>query len=263
MTKALATSNYSGWSDEEAENDDRDAQKSSSVFMKYKVGKNPVRFLPKADGAKSPFIIFYQHFIDVPNSKIGAIFACPKKTANRPCPVCAKAEELAASKSKVDKKKAKGMWPGKRIVGNVLDRQDPESGVKVAGFSIKVWDQLMAIKRSEDAGDFTDPSAKGFDIVITRSGTGKQDTSYVCTARRKTTPLASTQEEIDEILEGRHDLALYAAVLTPKEIIAKLTGDTDDDDDDDIDDEDDGMQLLSASAEGDAFGDDDESDVPY
>jgi hypothetical protein len=103
----------------------------------------------------------------------------------------------------------------------VIDRNSPDSGVKVFAFGKKIHEQLVAFRKNKrTGGDFTHPIT-GFDIIIEKSGEGLK-TKYNVMADRNVSQLAETEEEIDEILKIANDLDRYAQVPELSEIMTKL-----------------------------------------
>ena len=106
-------------------------------------------------------------------------------TFDEPCPFMEKYEELKQSKDEDDKELAKRLIPRRRYViggiiykddkGNGVDYDGQNRGVLIAG---AVYQDIIDLYLDEDeAGDMTDP-VTGYDIKITRSGSGKFDTTY-------------------------------------------------------------------------------------
>ena len=106
-------------------------------------------------------------------------------TFDEPCPFMEKYEELKQSKDEDDKELAKRLIPRRRYViggiiykddkGNGVDDEGQNRGVLIAG---AVYQDIIDLYLDEDeAGDMTDP-VTGYDIKITRSGSGKFDTTY-------------------------------------------------------------------------------------
>ena len=106
-------------------------------------------------------------------------------TFDEPCPFMEKYEELKSSKDEDDKELAKKLIPRKRfVIGGIIYEDDKGSkvaydgqnrGVLIAG---QVYQDIIDLYLDEDeAGDMTDP-VTGYDIKITRSGSGKFDTTY-------------------------------------------------------------------------------------
>ena len=186
-------------------------------FIRPQVGKTVVRFLPPKAGVKSPFQIVYEHFIQPGPGQKKIRFSCPKRMEGKRCPACEKADSLRRTQNPADRERAYSLYPSKRIYANVIDRANPDEGPKVMPFGVTIFDALKSI-RAED-GDFTNPEADGFDIVILREGTKKHDTRYEVRPDRKDSPLGNM-----EWIEQQWDLSKYARVDTLEEILAKMSG---------------------------------------
>lgn len=185
--------------------------------MKLIPGKNLVRFLPPPVGKSSPFRVAHTHFL---NSSAGRVsFTCPRMEAKKRCPACDKYDQLSRSGSPVDRKAADEYKPKMQVFANVIDRRNPESGPKVLQFGIGIQRDLIAIRKDEDiGGDYTDPE-KGFDILIERTGTGKDDTKYKVFPTKTQKPLGNP-----DWIAAQHDLEKFARVRGPEEIEKMLAG---------------------------------------
>jgi hypothetical protein len=205
---------YSDWSMDEAEEAEKELEKlgSNADFLKFDKGKNVLRFLPGKVGEK-PFVLVQQHFIEIPGSTSPIVFACPRIHAKRACPACEQADKLRASGNPADYDRAGKLIPRLRVFANVISRKDPEKGPVVAAFGKQVYEQLIALRKNEDAGgNFTDPGPNGFDVIVEKSGEGLK-TEYKVWPQRKTSPLGN-----DEWLDVMHDLKRYARVASPEEL---------------------------------------------
>lgn len=208
---------YGSYDLEEAEREEA-AGKGGGEFMKLKTGKNIMRFLPPALGKKSPFRIVWQHSITMPHSQKPIMFTCPQYEAKRPCPACDQAEKLKAAGDEASYKAAGKFFARRRVYANVIDRDDPETGVKIMAFGKQIHDALIELRKNEDwGGDFTHPE-EGFDIVVNRKGTGMNDTEYKVAPRPKS-PLGNL-----EWIDAQYDLDKYAKVLNPQQIRDLLMG---------------------------------------
>lgn len=105
------------------------------------------------------------------------------------CPFMDKYQELKASKDEDDQKLAKELSPRRRYIIGVTCYQD-EKGKEVDTDRVckpmlipsSVYQDIIDLYLDEDDwGDMTDPD-DGYDIKITRSGKGKNDTTYSVTA---------------------------------------------------------------------------------
>lgn len=106
-------------------------------------------------------------------------------TFDEPCPFMEKYEELKQSKDEDDKELAKRLIPRRRyVIGGIIYKDDKGTGVDYEGqnrgvlIAGAVYQDIIDLYLDEDeAGDMTD-QVTGYDIKITRSGSGKFDTTY-------------------------------------------------------------------------------------
>lgn len=193
---------------------------SGSVFMDISPGTTVVRFLP-APAGKQPFRVTSMHYIDaVPGLDKLVVFACPRTELKQPCPACAEVDRLISTRNPVDKERAYRIEAKLKVYSNVIDRANPDAGARVLSMGKMLWGKLKEIRRNPRlGGDFTDPGAGGFDVVITREGSGKTDTRYDCAADRSNSPLAETAEEMDHMLSSQHDLEALVDTAFPDELL--------------------------------------------
>jgi hypothetical protein len=92
--------------------------------------------------------------------------------------------------------------------------------VQILTLGVSVYRQLASIRKDVDSGgDFCDPSAKGFDIIIDRVGTTKNDTEYYVRPDNKRTALGNM-----DWYENQYDLSVYCKVKTIAEIRSMMAG---------------------------------------
>lgn len=112
-------------------------------------------------------------------------------TFDEPCPFMEKYQELKSSKDDDDKNLAKALVPRRKYIlggivyaddkGQKVDYEGKDKGVMVPR---SIYQDVIDLYLDEDeAGDMTDPKT-GYDIKITRSGSGKLDTTYSARACR-------------------------------------------------------------------------------
>lgn len=189
-------------------------------FTKLVEGRNRLRFLPPLAGEKTPFKVVSEHYITAKNGQ-GVSFACPR-AEQMPCPACDEFFRLKKSSNPLDQEDAYKYRVRTKVYANVIDRNKPD-GVKILTFPKTVWSGLMRIaKDSEEGGDFTNPTDEGFDIIITREGTGKLDTTYAVNAARSASPLAEDATQIDEIINSQYDLEKYTRIPSLDEVLAMM-----------------------------------------
>jgi hypothetical protein len=216
----MALKGYSKYTPEAA---DREKEELDRVFgqkvIKMKVGKNVVRILPPKEGRDTPFEMMWMHFVDVQDRT--EVFPCPRRMAKRPCPVCAKAEEMRSSGDEALYEKAKSLFAKRQWYANAIDRRNPAEGVSLVGWGKEIMEQVNAVRRNlvEDNVDFTDPY-DGIDLVVERTGTTRDDTEYTVTTRGlKTTPLGESDEQMQEWIDKMLDLEKKAIPPSSEEII--------------------------------------------
>jgi len=194
-------------------------------FMKLEVGKNRVRIFPPAPGRTSPFVVTFQHYVDLPDGK-KYTFACPRVMEKKPCPVCNHAAKLQRSGTEADKARARELSPSRRVYCVVLDRRNPDAGPQILGFGKMVHEQLVALRQDEDmGGDFTHP-VNGIDVIIERTGDGKFNTRYNVNLARNSGPIVDDAALMDELRVQMPDLSRYSTVPSEAEITARLSGES-------------------------------------
>lgn len=209
---------YGSYELEEADREESDNQNTGAEFIKLEVGRNIVRILPPPLGKKSPFRVVWTHYFTPPGSQTSVSFACPAREAQKPCPMCDTADRLKSSGNPADHERAKAFFARRRVYANAINRNSPEAGVQILGFGKGIHDDLIALRKNPDwGGDFTHPET-GFDIVIERKGTTKNDTEYKVYPKKQS-PLGNL-----EWLENQPDLDKLSKVLTPEQIKAKVSG---------------------------------------
>jgi len=188
-TTAIAT--YGEWTPEQMEKESKEMA-SGGDFWKCPVGKTLLRFLPPKIGWPSPFVLQHQHYFDMPGIEKSINFCCPKMHDGKACLACKKADAMEASGNARDEKAARKLRPSRRMLANVvINPKDEVNKPVIWGFGKTVYDQLKAIRENDEGGgNFVDP-IKGFDIVVQRVGSGKDDTRYTLIPSRSITPIAS------------------------------------------------------------------------
>lgn len=198
------------------------ARERGTDFMKLKVGKNVVRILPPAPGKNTPFRVVHQHFVRLPTQPDPVIFVCPRMETRTPCPVCSQSAKLRSSGNPADRDKAWELQPKRRVFAAVIDREAPELGPRVLAFGKQIHEELVALRDDEDAGgDFTHP-VSGYDVVIERKGTGKNDTEYRVRRVPRESPLSADAAEMAGWADSLPDLDAFAKVKPLSEIMAML-----------------------------------------
>lgn len=195
---------------------------AGNVFLDLNEGDNVVRFIPAPIG-RSPMRSTVMHYVDaLPGSDQKLIFACPMAELKQPCIVCARAEELRRSPNPIDRAQADKIRGGLSVLANVLDRSqtgNPLDHIRVLRFGKSILEQLKTIRRNQRiGGDFHNPGPTGFDIIITREGTGMQS-RYKLNTDRNPSPLAETPELAQQIIDAQPDLETLVTPVVPEELL--------------------------------------------
>lgn len=217
---------YAGWDEQSAQADNDAATELTGgqfTYFKAEEGRNVIRFVPpaKATGRKAMYVT-HQHYVELPG-RPKVVFNCPlaMKTGGR-CPVCEKRAKLMATGNSMDRDTAFGLAPRMRVYACVIDRKHLEKGVQVFGFGKTVMKGLKSLRDDPDVGDFFRPGTDGFDVIVERTGKGKNDTEYSVRPAVKNSPLGDVS-----LIEAAPDLSLLARVPVTEEIVARLKGDED------------------------------------
>lgn len=221
----MALKGYGKYTPEAAEREKEELEKVFGArVIKMKVGRNVVRILPPKEGRDTPFEMIWTHFVDVGDRT--EVFACPRRMIKKPCPVCSKAEQLKTSGDEALFEKAKELFARRQWYANAIDRKNPGEGVQLVAAGKEIMDQINTIRRelAVDDMDFSDPY-EGIDIVIERTGQGKEDTEYKVTTRGlKPVPLGEDDEQMQEWIDKMVDLDAKKIPPSSEEILDRLRG---------------------------------------
>lgn len=214
---------YAKWEPEAIESEKRSMTGGNS-FFKIPQGRTAARFLPPMQGQKSPFQKVFQHYVDGASPTGGVVsFACPRLNgARRPCPVCAMSDKLRRSPNPEDQKQGDRLRASRRIYANVIIRGEEAEGVRILPFGKTVYEGLMDLAYDPDWGDFTDPGVDGYDVSITRTGSGMTDTRYKVVGSRNMSPLSEDAKQTSEWLNNMVDLTQFAAPPSEEDLLLKL-----------------------------------------
>jgi len=188
-------------------------------------GKSIVRVLPPRKGEKL-MKVAYVHYIDVPG--VGRVsFNCPRLMAKRPCPVCAQEAKLMSTGEDVDFRKARKLSAKRRLFMPIIVRGEEDNGPRLLAFGKMIEDQLVEIRKDEDdGGNFAHPGAEGFDLKISRTGEGPNDTKYKVSKTGGNKPLSDDADQMREWIESQPSAERYLRVLDDDAIEALLRGES-------------------------------------
>jgi len=199
--------------------EDKYVAEASGSVLKLTPGRWVLRFLPPPAGGKSPFVITHKHFLQLPGMERMKTLCCPRIMRKRPCKVCKIVEAIYALGTSSDEELAYQNLAKLNGYGNVIVRSGPTAAVSAADgpqplqFGPKIYERLRALRRDPDAGgDYTHPF-EGFDIIITRQGTGKNDTKYEVMSAKKLSELGNMSW-----IEDQPDLYRYARIPEDEDI---------------------------------------------
>lgn len=169
--------------------------------------------------------------------KVGGVIS--PATFDEPCPFMDKFKELKNSSDPEDQEVAKMLTPRRRfIVGGTLYKDekgkeiDTENVCKPILIPRSVYQDIIDLYLDEDDwGDMTDPD-DGYDIKITRSGKGKNDTNYsvtACPKGKNPNPKYIQDIDLESIIRGM--------ILSYEELEEKLNTFLNGSSDDEVDDQ--------------------------
>ena len=178
--KKLSTSGTSTRDKMLARKKQLESKSSGSGFIYPKEGTLRMRIKSPGDDQElgMELITFYL------GSENGSIVS--PATFGDPCPFMEKYEELKNSSDDADKELAKEKFIPRRkyVIGGIIYTDDKGKSVdydgkdRVVQIPRSVYQDIIDLYLDEDeAGDMTDP-VTGYDVKITRTGSGKFDTTY-------------------------------------------------------------------------------------
>lgn len=142
--------------------------------------------------------------------KVGGVIS--PATFDEPCPFMEKYQELKNSKDETDQELAKDLAPRRRyIIGGTCYKD--EKGKEIDSDRVckpilvprSVYQDIIDLYLDEDDwGDMTDPE-EGYDIKISRSGSGKMDTTYsvtACPGKKPLNPKYVKEMDLEEIVKS-------------------------------------------------------------
>jgi len=244
-TKALTT--YLDFDITGAEQDlakqSEEAEKESKIYWKHPGGERALRILPppvswapwfeQQQIKPTPFILFWKHFYERPDEPGSWVSTpCPLKEANEPCPICREAARLRSTGNQLDDDLGWDMSAKYKCLINVIDRDDPESGPLMWEISAPsgkwkgrtMYERLRGLMTGRAARNLVTPTDQGFDLIITKSGSGRKGTSYTLQADANPSPLSRDSAEAARWIETQHDLRTFIVPPTREQIAAIASG---------------------------------------
>ncbi len=245
------------WTDRDVDNEIDAANKDKgedSEFLSIKDGEEAVfRVIPNPKGG-GPIVRFRAHQYKDRDTQKFVRFPCPGKSTlpdfkNYECPVCKEAAMLRQrGRPKADNDYGYEMRAKPRALMGVLERptdqqvQDAmDEGLEPPEGKIKVWEfsswagrkngknmheRLLATRQDTRlGGNFADPTAAGFDLLLKREGEGMETNYTLGPLLADKKPLLPTDEaSMKLIMEDQLPLQYYVLPPTHEDLCGLLQG---------------------------------------
>ena len=185
-----------------------------SAFWRPDDGETILRILPTSDG--DPFKEYWFHY----NLGKNPGFLSPKKNFGEDDPLNDFVRQLYNEGSDESIKMAKNLNARQRFFSPVLVRGQEEKGVRLWGFGKTAYKELLNLVLNPEYGDITGVH-EGTDLVINYGKPpGAQFPQTTIVPRRKSSPLAETDDDIAGLLDSIPDFdeVFESARKTPTEI---------------------------------------------
>ena len=186
----------------------------NSAFWRPEDGETVLRILPTSDG--DPFKEYWFHY----NLGKNPGFLSPKKNFGEDDPLNDFVRQLYNEGSDESIKMAKNLNARQRFFSPVLVRGQEEKGVRLWGFGKTAYKELLNLVLNPEYGDITGVH-EGTDLVINYGKPpGAQFPQTTIVPRRKSSPLAKTDDDIAALLDSIPDFdeVFESARKTPSEI---------------------------------------------
>ena len=186
----------------------------NSAFWRPEDGETVLRILPTSDG--DPFKEYWFHY----NLGKNPGFLSPKKNFGEDDPLNDFVRQLYNEGSDESIKMAKNLNARQRFFSPVLVRGQEEKGVRLWGFGKTAYKELLNLVLNPEYGDITGVH-EGTDLVINYGKPpGAQFPQTTIVPRRKSSPLAKTDDDIAGLLDSIPDFdeVFESARKTPSEI---------------------------------------------
>lgn len=203
-------------------------RKKGKHFDQLNPGDNKRRVMPPWVGSEDWRKFAAYHFGVLEKESV----LCPKKTFNKPCPICEYNEELFKSDSEDDKKEAKRIRAKDRFFCNVLNLDKNDSKVYILSFGQTVEEQIINImdpggndENSADefgVGDITSPETGRTLLIKKEVPADPTQTSYTVQAANNPSAVPNWEAVSQQI----HNLDEFVAAdeYTYEEMVGMLDG---------------------------------------
>jgi hypothetical protein len=185
-----------------------------SSFWRPEDGEQVIRLLPTSDG--DPFKEFWFHY----NLGKNPGFLSPKKNFGEDDPLNDFIRKLYSEGTDESVKMAKNLNARQRFFSPVIVRGEEDQGVRLWGYGKTAYKELLNLVLNPEYGDITDVN-EGTDLTIHYGKpAGAQFPQTAITPRRRSSPLAPSEDEIGTMLDTvpSYDDVFATARKTPTEI---------------------------------------------
>ncbi len=141
------------------------------------------------------------------------------RSANRECLLCDYIRELRVQKNPI----AQEIYAKKRIYYNVIVRDEEKKGVQVYASGVQVYENILAYLYDDEWGDITDIE-KGRDMILERTGQGKEDTRYNLLPAPNPSPLHTDQQTVDKWLSEMQNLDTALSYPEDSDVVKIVAG---------------------------------------
>ena len=192
------------------------SERRSDKFWRPEDGETTIRILPPPDG--DPFKEFWFHY----NVGKNPGFLSPKKNFGEDDPLDSFIRQLYKEGSEDSVKMAKNLSARQRFFAPVVVRGEEDKGVRLWGFGKMAYRELLNLVLNPEYGDITDVN-EGVDLVINYGKpAGAQFPQTTITPRRRNSPLAEKEEDVQSLLEQVPDYNTVFERKTPEQVQSML-----------------------------------------
>jgi hypothetical protein len=188
----------------------KEQSSSGAGTWKPKNGLNNIRVLPPTKRFFSEDIAFFDletriHFVEIEGQLTKEVFRCPKDKGNS-CPACAAFFALKDHDDPAYQAIAQNVNGSLRFYANILDLDEPESGVQVYAFGIKNHKDFFKYIANPKWGNIMSPTeGRSFELTLTpKSDTGTGWPEYAIAPDPTTSDISGLlpdgwQDALDEL----------------------------------------------------------------
>jgi hypothetical protein len=202
-----------------------------------KAGENQIRILPPTwdDFDHYGYEVFMHRYVGSDSSN----YVCPNKLRGKACCMCDEAKQLKADG---EDDEAKKIGYQKRVWTWIIDRDDKSETPQIWDMS---WSQDRDISEQSryKSGKYLliDHPDDGYDVVVKKTGSGKNGTKYFFSIDREASPISDDEKKQEEILKFITENPIPTTIqLFSNEHLQKKMEGTGSEKDEDLDDDEDG-----------------------